>query len=162
MRIWIDNDGCPAVVRDLVFAAAERRGLQTIVVGNTQPRVPAAPIFKAVRVPGGFDAADDYIANEVSAGDLVITSDVPLAARIVAKGARGLSAQGTVFDASSIGDQLATRNLMQELRSGNMMGMPGGGGPPPFDARAKKRFADALDRMVARMNTANQQNPTGN
>lgn len=151
MRVWIDNDGCPAVVRELVFAAAKRRDLPVVVVGNSQPRVPPSELFIAVRVDGGFDAADDHIANEVQPGDLVITSDVPLGARIVAKGARGLSAHGTVFDSSSIGDLLATRNLMQELRSGNMTGMPSGGGPPPFDARAKKRFADALDRMIAKM-----------
>jgi len=151
MRIWIDNDGCPAVIRDLVFAAAQRRSIPVVVVGNSQPRVPPGELFSAVRVHGGFDAADDHVAKEAGPGDLVITSDVPLAARIVAKGAIGLSAQGTVYDAASIGDQLATRNLMQELRSGNMTGMPSGGGPPPFDARAKKRFADALDRIVSKM-----------
>lgn len=151
MRIWIDNDGCPAVVRDLVFAAAQRRTLQVVVVGNSQPRIPQNSLFSAVRVDGGFDAADDHVASHVSPGDLVITSDVPLAARIVAKGATGLSSQGTVYDASSIGDLIATRNLMQELRSGNMTGMASGGGPPPFDARTKKKFADALDRTMAKM-----------
>jgi uncharacterized protein YaiI (UPF0178 family) len=149
MRIWIDNDGCPGVVREMVFAAATRRSIPVVVVGNAQPRIPSGPLFTAVRVPGGFDAADDHIAEHVGSGDLVITSDVPLAARIVAKGAFGLSAQGTVYDSASIGELLATRNLMQELRSGGMTGMASGGGPPPFDARAKKRFADALDRLVA-------------
>lgn len=151
MRIWIDNDGCPAVVRDMVLAAASRRSLPVTVVGNSQPKIPTNPLFTAVRVSQGFDAADNYIAEQAASGDLVITSDVPLAARIVAKGATGLNAQGTIFNAASIGDQLATRNLMQELRSGNMTGMPGGGGPPPFDERAKKRFADALDRLVTKM-----------
>lgn len=154
MRIWIDNDACPGIIREMVFAAAQRCSLAVIVVGNSQPRVPPGDLFSAVRVPGGFDAADDHIANEVGAGDLVITSDVPLASRIVAKGAIGLNAQGTIFDASSIGDLLATRNLMQELRSGNMIGMPSGGGPPPFDAKSKKRFADSLDRVVAKMRSA--------
>jgi uncharacterized protein len=148
-RIWIDNDGCPVVVREMIFSVCQRKQLPVTVVGNSQPRVPQGSLYTAVRVPGGFDAADNYIAEAVNAGDLVITSDVPLAARIVAKGAIGLSPQGTIFDSSSIGDLLATRNLMQELRSGNMTGMPGGGGPAPFDARAKKRFADALDRLVA-------------
>jgi uncharacterized protein YaiI (UPF0178 family) len=159
MRIWIDNDGCPAVVREMVFAAALRRSIPVVVVGNAQPRIPQGKLFSAVRVPGGFDAADDHIATQVAAGDLVITSDVPFAARIVAKGATGLSAQGNVFDAASIGDQLATRNLMQELRSGNMTGMSSGGGPPPFDERAKKRFADALDRIVARMSSTAANKP---
>lgn len=151
MRIWIDNDGCPAIVRELVFAAAQRRSIPVVVVGNSQPRTPQNKLFSTVLVHGGFDAADDHVAHEAQAGDLVITSDVPLAARIVAKGATGLSSQGTVYDSSSIGDLLATRNLMQELRSGNMTGMPAGGGPPPFDARSKKRFADALDKLVVRL-----------
>jgi uncharacterized protein YaiI (UPF0178 family) len=154
MRIWIDNDGCPAVVREMVFAAAKRRSIEVTVVGNSQPRIPLSPLFTAIRVANGFDAADNYIADEAKPGDLVLTSDVPLAARIVAKGATGLNSQGTIFNAASIGDQLATRNLMQELRSGNMTGMANGGGPPPFDERAKKRFADALDRLVTKMSSA--------
>ena len=99
-------------------------------------------------VPGGFDAADDHIAEHAAAGDLVITSDVPLAGRIVAKGATGINAQGKVFSAASIGDQLATRNLMQELRGG---GIISGGGPPPFGPKEKQQFANALEKSLDKL-----------
>ena len=145
MKIWIDNDGCPRLVRDLVFAAATRRGLEIVVVGNTYAKVPPGKLFLAVCVPGGFDAADDYIAEHVGSGDLVITSDVPLAGRIISREAVALNSHGTVFNAGSIGDQLSSRNLMQELRGG---GMVSGGGPPPFGEGEKKRFANALEKIL--------------
>ncbi|NDE15300.1 YaiI/YqxD family protein [bacterium] len=151
MKIWIDNDGCPRIVRDLVLASATRRKLPVTVVGNTLARVPPGPLFKAVCVHGGFDAADDHIAEHVASGDLVITSDVPLAARIVAKGALGLNSHGTVFNPESIGDQTASRNLMQELRGGGMLGASGGGGPPPFGENEKRRFANALEKILDRL-----------
>lgn len=97
-------------------------------------------------VPGGFDIADDYIAEHVHAGDLVITSDVPLAARIVSKGAVGLNSGGKIFDANSTAELLAMRNLMQELRGGGIIS----GGSPPAGPAEKKRFADALDRLLAK------------
>ena len=144
LKIWIDNDACPRVVRDLVFATATRRRLEVVVVGNTYAKVPLGKFFSAVCVPGGFDAADDHIAEHVGAGDLVITSDVPLAGRIVSKNATGLNSHGTVFNSASIGDQLSTRNLMHELRGGGMVG----GGPPPFGEGEKKRFANALEKTL--------------
>jgi uncharacterized protein YaiI (UPF0178 family) len=152
VRIWIDNDGCPKIVRELVFASANRRQLAVVVVGNAFAKVPPGKLFSAICVPGGFDAADDHIAQHVAAGDLVITSDVPLAERIVGKGATGLNSHGTVFNASSIGDQIATRNLMQELRGGGMLEGSGGGGrgggPPPFGENEKRRFANALEKTL--------------
>jgi uncharacterized protein YaiI (UPF0178 family) len=148
VRIWIDNDGCPRIVRDLVLASATRRKLAVVVVGNTLAKVPPGPLFKAVCVPGGFDAADDHIAEHVGSGDLVITSDVPLAARIVAKGAVGLNSHGTIFNEGSIGEQLSSRNLMQELRGGGLLNSPSGGGPPPFGENEKRRFANALEKTL--------------
>ncbi len=146
MRIFIDNDGCPRLVRDLVLKTAERRGLTVFVVGNAFAKVPPHPLFKMIVVPGSFDAADDRIADDAVAGDLVITADIPLAARIVEKGALGLDPRGDLFDAQSVGERLATRNLMAELRSG---GDVKGGGAPYGDGD-KKRFADALDRVTAK------------
>jgi uncharacterized protein YaiI (UPF0178 family) len=116
-----------------------------VVVGNTYAKVPLGKLFSAVCVPGGFDAADDHIAEHVGSGDLVITSDVPLAGRIVSTGAMGLNSHGTIFTAASIGDQLSSRNLMHELRGG---GMVSGGGPPPFGESEKKRFANALEKIL--------------
>lgn len=147
MKLWIDNDACPRIVRDLVFAAAQRRNIKVIVVANAYSKLPPGELYQMICVSGGFDVADDYIAEHVEAGDLVITSDVPLAGRIVAKGATGLSSHGSIFDKSSIGELLAMRNLMQELRSGGTVS----GGPPPFGPSDKKRFADALDRLVAKL-----------
>jgi uncharacterized protein YaiI (UPF0178 family) len=142
MRLWIDNDGCPNIVRELAFAAATRRKIAVFVVANTYSRIPNNPLFKAICVPGGFDQADDYIAKNVLAGDLVITSDVPLAAKIVASGAIGINSHGTLFDVQSIGEQVSSRNLMQELRGGGIVQ----GGGAPFGPKDKKRFADAFDR----------------
>lgn len=144
LKIWIDNDACPRTVRDLIFAAAIRRTLQVVLVGNTMAKVPPGKLFSAICVPGGFDEADDHIAENVGSGDLVITSDIPLAGRIVAKGATGLNSHGSLFTEASIGEQLATRNLMHELRSGGMSG----GGPPPFGEQEKKRFANALEKTL--------------
>lgn len=145
--IWIDNDGCPRMVRDLVFKMAERRRLAVKVVANSYTKLPPSPLFTMVCVPGTFDAADDHIAKHIAPGDLVITADVPLAARIVAAGALGLSPRGDVWDGANIQERLAMRNLMQELRSGGEIH----GGPPPLGDGDKKRFADALDRLLTVM-----------
>lgn len=147
MKIWIDNDACPRIVRELVFAAAQRKAISVMVVANTYSKLPDNTLFSMICVSGGFDVADDHIAEHVEAGDLVITSDVPLAARIVSSGAIGVNSHGVVFDASSIGEQVATRNLMQELRGGGMVA----GGPPPFGPAEKKKFADAFDRVLAKL-----------
>jgi len=147
--VWIDNDGCPRMVRDLVIEATARRSLSVMIVGNSNPSLPrGATNVRPVVVPGGFDAADDYIADHCKLGDLVITADVPLAGRIVKSGATGLSPRGEEFNDRTIGDQLSSRNLMQELRGG---GMIPGGGPAPLGQADKKRFADALDRLLTRL-----------
>lgn len=144
MHIWIDNDGCPRIVREIVLKTAERLSLDVTVVGNSYMRLPSSPRLRMVVVTGDFDAADNHIAEHVAARDVVVTSDVPLAGRIVAKGAFGISSHGVVFDERNIGERLATRNLLQELRGGGEIT----GGPPPFGDADKKRFADAFDRLV--------------
>lgn len=150
MRIWIDNDGCPRMARDLVFKVAERRKIPVSVVANSGMRLMPNPLFSMIVVSDAFDAADNHIADNVEKNDLVITSDVPLASRIVAKGATGLSSRGEIFDASNVAERLSTRNLMQELRSaGDIYG-----GPPPLGEGDKKKFADALDRLVTALSRA--------
>lgn len=138
------------MVRELVLAAAARRSVAVAVIGNSYCHIPMNPLFTMTCVPGGFDVADNHIAEHVERGDLVITSDVPLAAKIVEKGAIGLNSTGKIFDANSIGELLAMRNLMQELRSGGTIS----GGPPPPGQNEKKRFADSLDRLLAKMTAA--------
>jgi uncharacterized protein YaiI (UPF0178 family) len=147
MRLWVDNDGCPKLVRELVFKAAERRKIPVSVVANSYMKVPPGGLVQMIVVPGSFDAADDHIATHVEAGDLVITADVPLAARIVQKGAVGLSPRGETFDAASVQERLAIRNLAQELRSAGEIH----GGPPPLGDADKKRFADAFDRLLTKL-----------
>jgi uncharacterized protein YaiI (UPF0178 family) len=146
MRIFIDNDACPREIRELVFQSGERRAMAVVVVGNSFIKLPRLPNVTQLVVPGGFDAADDRIVEECVAGDLVITADVPLASRVVAKGAEALSPRGEVFDARSIQERLAMRNLLQEFRSAGEIK----GGPGAFTPQDRKRFADALDRMTAR------------
>ena len=147
MFIWIDNDGCPRIVRDVVYKNAGRCKVVVKVVGNSYAQVPHGGGVEMIKVEGGFDKADDYIAENVGSGDLVVTSDVPLAARVVEKGAIGLSCRGEVFDKGNISDKLSTRNLLQELRSGGSIS----GGPAPFGDAEKRNFANALDRLVSRL-----------
>lgn len=135
------------MVRDLVFKVSDRRKLAVVVVANSHMHLPQSPLLTMIVVSGAFDAADNHIAEHVGAGDLVITSDVPLASRIVEKGALGLSTRGEVFDPSNVAERLSTRNLMAELRSAGDIS----GGPPPMNEKDKKRFADALDRLVAKL-----------
>lgn len=147
MTIWIDNDGCPRVIRELVFKAAERVQWNVCVVGNSWMRIPANELFKMVVVPGGFDAVDDHIAMHVAEGDLVITSDVPLAARVVGSKAKGISTRGEIFDEKNVAERLSMRNLMQELRSAGEVK----GGHGTFNDGDKKKFSDSFDKLLTAM-----------
>ena len=144
MRIWLDNDGCPQIVRDIVFRAAQRRQVPVAVVANRYMHIPAGGLIQMIPVSGAFDAADNYIADHAMPGDLVITADIPLASRIVQKGCLGLNPRGEVYTEANIQERLALRNLMQELRSGGEIQ----GGPPPLGDLDKKRFADSFDRVL--------------
>jgi uncharacterized protein YaiI (UPF0178 family) len=147
MIIWIDNDGCPRIVRELVYKAAIRVQCRLLIVGNSWMRIPESPLFEMIVVPGGFDAVDDYIAAHVEPMNLVITADIPLAARIVEKKSLALSPHGDIFDANTIAEKLAVRNLMQELRSAGDIR----GGHGIFDGSNKQKFANAFDRLVSQL-----------
>ena len=147
VTIWIDNDGCPRVVRDLVMKGAQRVQWPVCVVGNTWMRLDEGALLKMIVVDDGFDAVDDHIVEKVVQYDLVITADVPLAARVVQKSAVALSPRGDVFDAKSIAERLSMRNLMQELRSAGEVR----GGHGSFANNDKKKFADAFDRLLGQM-----------
>ncbi len=146
MKIWIDGDACPNPVKNVLFKAADRRGVETILVANHFVRVPNSVHIRAVQVPGGFDEADHEIARQAEAGDLVITADVPLADEVVGKGAMALNPRGTLYDAENIKSHLSRRDMMEELRSSGMVS----GGPPAFSAKDVQNFANALDRLLAR------------
>ena len=147
MRIWVDDDGCPRATLDLLLRAAERRRIPVVRIANRSIRSSESALVTAVRVGSDFDAADRYIAEHVAAGDVVVTADIPLAAEIVARGAFGLSPRGDEFNPDNAGAKLAMRDLMHELRA---VGAVQGGPPSPGPAD-RRRFSDALDRLLTRL-----------
>jgi uncharacterized protein YaiI (UPF0178 family) len=146
MQIWVDADACPRVVKDILFRAAQRREIMTTLVANQSLSVPASPWVRAVQVSSGFDVADDHIVQSCSQGDLVITSDIPLAAEVIEKGALVITPRGERFTANNIGARLNMRDFMEEMRSTGALS----GGPPPLSHADRTEFANALDRMLAR------------
>ena len=141
LTIYADADACP--VKEEVYKVARRYSMRVKVVANAPLRVPADPLFELV-VRTGFGAADDWIAEQAGPGDIVVTADIPLAARCVAKDARVLSPKGQPFTESDVGAALATRDLMEELRQGGIVT----GGPAPMTAKDRSRFLSKLDEMV--------------
>jgi uncharacterized protein YaiI (UPF0178 family) len=147
MNIWVDADACPAVIKDILFRAADRVKVQTTLVANQHIRVPPSPYIRSVQVGSGFDVADTYIIDHVAFGDLVITADIPLAAEVVAKGAVVLSPRGDLLDNSNIRERLSMRDFMDELRASGV----NTGGPPRLGHGDRMTFANALDRLLARL-----------
>ena len=146
MHIWVDADGCPVEIKELVYKTAERRKIVATFVANQILTLPTSPFVRMLLVPGGLDAADRKIVELVDAKDLVITSDIPLASDVVAKGAKALNPRGELYTDVNIGDRLATRNLVDEMRSqGQRMR-----GPSGFTAKHKQSFANELDKWIAR------------
>jgi len=152
MRIWIDADACPRVIKEIVFRASERLNLPVCLVANTSLSKHHSGLITSVVVSEGFDVADDYIAEHVAPDDLVVTADIPLAARIVAKGALGLDPRGEQYSEENVGERLSMRDLMQELRGAGMLH----GGPAQFGATDRQRFASSLDRLLTRMISGKQ------
>jgi hypothetical protein len=148
IRIFIDADACP--VKPEIYRVAERHGTKVFVVSNSVMAIPPAPWIERVIVNDAPDAADDWIAERAVRGDIVITADIPLAARGVKAGADVIGPTGRPFTEASIGDTLATRNLMDDLRSSGMIT----GGPKPFTARDRSAFLSALDLAITRLKRA--------
>ncbi len=147
MRVWIDADACPRLARDQVIKFALRRKFSVILVaGQAQPR-PNFACVQLIVVPSGPDAADDYIADNVEANELVICSDIPLADRIIKKNAVALDPRGEEFTERNMGDRLALRNLFTDLRDQGQMS----GGQQAYDERDKQAFSNALDRILTRL-----------
>ena len=147
MAIWVDADACPVVIKDILFRAAQRTGLALTLVANQGLRVPAAPNIRALQVPKGFDVADSEIVQRVAPGDLVITSDIPLAAEVIAKGALALSPRGELFTKNNIGERLNLRDFFDTMRASGLESS----GPPPLNQRDRQAFAGHLDRILARV-----------
>ena len=146
MTLWIDADACPRPVRDIMLRAARRRELQLILVANSSLGLPPAPGVRQVVVPGGADVADLYIIEHALPGDLVVTADIPLADGLVTRNITAINPRGEVYDKCCIGELLAVRNLMDELRGA---GLAGRSGPAPYSDKDKQSFANALDRLLA-------------
>ena len=135
-------------MKELVFRSAKRLGIAVVLVANQRLQTPAGiPLVTAVRVDGGADVADQYIAEHAEAGDLVVTQDVPLAALLVPKQIAVLDPRGDEHTAETIGERLSVRDFMDQARLSGIIT----GGPPPYDARAKQAFAAALDRALTRL-----------
>lgn len=147
MNIWVDADACPAVIKDILFRAAERKRIMTTLVANQMLRVPPSQYVRAVQVPAGFDVADHHIAAQVQAGDLVITADIPLAAMVIERGGTALNPRGELYSAANIRESLSMRDFMEGLRSSGVQT----GGPPPFSQADRQAFANQLDRLLARL-----------
>ena len=147
MKIWVDADACPNVIKEILFRAANRKQILTILVANQYIKTPPSTFIQSVQVAAGFDVADNHIAQETAAGDIVITADIPLAAAIVAKGAHGINPRGTLYTEHNIKQTLAMRNFMEEMRSAGQVS----GGPPPLDHRDRQAFANTLDRLLAKL-----------
>ena len=146
MQIWVDADACPRAVREVLVRAARRRRVTTVFVANREVRLPADDCLRALRVKQGFDVADREIVERIEAGDLVVTADVPLAAEVVERGATALNPRGTLYTEDNVQELLAQRDLMDELRSLDMVR----GGPPPFGAAEVRAFSNQLDRYLTR------------
>ena len=146
MKIWVDADACPGVIKEILFRAAERTKTETTLVANQLLRVPPSPYIRALQVPQGFDVADQRIAQEVQAGDLVITADIPLASLVIERSGFALNPRGEFYTPDNIRERLTMRNFMEELRGSGMEI----GGPSAFSQSDRQAFAAALDRFLAR------------
>jgi uncharacterized protein YaiI (UPF0178 family) len=151
-KIYVDADACP--VKDEIYRVAERHGLAVSVVAGNFIRVPQNPLIERIAAGSGMDAADDWIAERAGKGDIVITSDIPLASRCVKAGAEVIAPNGKPFTEASIGMTLAVRNLMTDLRSSGEVT----GGPRSFAPRDRSAFLSALDQTVRRIQRSQQQN----
>jgi hypothetical protein len=147
MKIWVDADACPAVIKDILYRAAERTQVPLTLIANQMLRVPPSPWIRALQVPAGFDVADRRIVDEVAAGDLVISADVPLAALVIAKGGRVLDPRGELLDANNIEERLTMRNFMDGLRGSGV----DTGGPAAFSAADRQAFANRLDTILTQV-----------
>ena len=146
VQIWVDADACPNVIKEILFRAAERTGINLTLVANHAIRTPALKWVRSVQVEQGFDVADNYIVQKVQTGDLVISSDIPLASEAIAKGAMVVSPRGEILTTANIKQRLAMRNLMEELRTiGEVKG-----GPAALSQSDRQAFANALDRWLAK------------
>lgn len=150
MNIWVDADACPAVVKEILYRAAERARAPLTLVSNQPLRTPPSPFIRTLQVPRGFDLADHEIARRVEPGDLVVTADIPLAAQVIERGGHALDPRGELYSSETIRERLTMRDFMDELRASGVQT----GGPPPLAHGDRQRFANQLDRLLAQVGRA--------
>jgi uncharacterized protein YaiI (UPF0178 family) len=145
MQIWVDADACPKLIKEILFRAAERRQVSVILVANKLHWTPPSRFIRAMRVARGFDVADREIAEQLRAGDLVVTADIPLAAEVIGRGGHALDPRGVLYTEDNVQERLALRNLMDQLRAtGAEIG-----GPAPWSQADTHAFANQLDRLLS-------------
>ena len=144
MNIWVDGDACPNVVKEILFRAAVKRQVPTTLVANQAVRVPPSPFIEFVQVPAGFDVADNYIVQNMSANDIVITGDIPLAAEVIDHRGHALNPRGQLYHKDNIQQRLDVRNMLEQARDSGQAS----GGPPAYGSKEKQAFANALDRLL--------------
>lgn len=145
MNIWVDADACPKVIKEILFRAAERVGVELTLVANQPVSVPPSRLIRSVQVGAGFDVADNLIVQRMSPGDLVVTADIPLAAEVIGKGGLALNPRGELYTSENVRERLNMRDFMDTLRSSGIQT----GGPPALNQSDRQAFANQLDRLLA-------------
>jgi uncharacterized protein YaiI (UPF0178 family) len=146
MKIWVDADATPVVIKEILFRAAERTGISMSLVANQPMRIPVSPLIDFILVEAGFDVADNEIVKRLTPGDLVITADIPLAADVIEKGGSALDPRGVMYSPDTIRSRLNMRDFMETLRSGGVVT----GGPAAMSPADRKAFAGELDKFITR------------
>ena len=144
MKIWVDADACPVVIKEILFRAAERTGTELVLIANHPVHTPPSRLINSVQVPHGFDVADDEIVKRLESGDLVVTSDIPLAAQVIEKGGHALNPRGELYSVDNIRARLNMRDFMDTLRSTGV----NTGGPAAISKSDRQAFANNLDRLL--------------
>ncbi|MDB4108985.1 YaiI/YqxD family protein [Porticoccaceae bacterium] len=147
MKIYVDADACPTVIKDILYRVSQRTWIEVVLVANQPLSIPRIPTVRSILVSQGFDVADDHIVELVEADDLVITADIPLAAEVIDKGGKALNPRGELYTKANIKARLNIRDFMDSMRNS---GVQVGGGPPPLNQKDRMEFANALDKYLAR------------
>ena len=145
LTIWVDADACPTVIKDILYRAAQRTGIELILVANQPLRVPPARNIRSIQVQAGFDIADNEIARRCNAGDLVISADIPLVAEVIEKGGLALNPRGELYTVNTIRERLNLRDFMDTMRASGVQT----GGPSPLHQKDRQQFANQLDTLLA-------------
>ena len=144
MRIWVDADACPKVIKEILYRAAERVKVPLTLVANRPLWTPPSPYIQSIQVPAGLDVADNRIVDKIQPNDLVVTADIPLAAAVIEKGGHALDPRGEFYTASNVRERLSVRDFMDDLRGAGVVT----GGPSGFNRGDRKAFANELDRFL--------------